>query len=76
MWNRKLADEKMSRATAALTILRKGNAASDKLASVGRHDDAYYVLSFALQESYKEYPRADLNAVLGRYLPYVKEYIG
>jgi hypothetical protein len=52
------------RASAKLDILAKGNAEADRLAALRRFDEAWWIRSSALLESYKACPRRDLAAVL------------
>ena len=51
-------------ASARLSILAQGNAEADRLEALKKHDAAWWVLSVALEESYKALPRRDLDAVL------------
>lgn len=47
----------------ASNLLKKANEEADRFAALDRHDEAWWVLSIALSESYKPCPR-DFEEVL------------
>jgi hypothetical protein len=45
-------------ACSAVRLLRDAHREADRFAALGRHDEAWWVLSVALSESYKACPRS------------------
>ena len=64
IWDSSIMNSLHKRATNQLKILKAGNAAADRYVSNGRHDQASWVLSLALSESFKANPRTDLDEIL------------